>query len=127
MSREIDRNEILKHFAIGTVAEGYGNGHINDTYLVTMPRYILQRINTSIFRNPDQLMENIENVTAFLRERIKGDGGDFRRGTLTVVPTLEGGRYYKDVLCALPSCQMGESMEDVERFIRRRKNVDYYM
>lgn len=95
MSREIDRNEILKHFAIGTVAEGYGNGHINDTYLVTMPRYILQRINTSIFRNPDQLMENIENVTAFLRERIKEDGGDFQRGTLTVVPTLEGGRYYK--------------------------------
>lgn len=95
MSREIDRNDILKYFAIGTVAEGYGNGHINDTYLVTMPRYILQRINTSIFRNPDQLMENIENVTAFLRERIKEDGGDFQRGTLTVVPTLEGGRYYK--------------------------------
>lgn len=95
MSREIDRKEILKHFEISPVTEAYGNGHINDTYLVAMPRYILQRINTSIFRNPDELMENIENVTAFLREKLREDGGDFRRGTLEVVPTLEGGRYYR--------------------------------
>lgn len=95
MSREINRNEILGHFQIGAVTEGYGNGHINDTYLVTMPRYILQRINTSIFRNPEELMENIENVTAFLREKLRGDGGDFERGTLTVVPTVDGRRYYK--------------------------------
>ena len=90
MSREIDRKEILKHFEISPVTEAYGNGHINDTYLVAMPRYILQRINTSIFRNPDELMENIENVTAFLREKLREDGGDFRLG-----PTLEGGRYYR--------------------------------
>lgn len=95
MSREMNRNEILGHFQIGAVTEGYGNGHINDTYLVTMPRYILQRINTSIFRNPEELMENIENVTAFLREKLKRDGGDFERGTLTVVPTVDGRRYYK--------------------------------
>ena len=95
MSREINWNEILGHFQIGAVTEGYGNGHINDTYLVTMPRYILQRINTSIFRNPEELMENIENVTAFLREKLKRDGGDFERGTLTVVPTVDGRRYYK--------------------------------
>ena len=43
----------------------YGNGHINDTYLVTTKsgaeekRYILQRINTSIFSKPEVLMENI--------------------------------------------------------------------
>ena len=68
MSVRINRNEILGHFDIGAVTESYGNGHINDTFLVTMPRYILQRINTSIFRNPEELMENIENVTGFLRE-----------------------------------------------------------
>ncbi len=95
MSTRINQNEVLKHFEIGPVTESYGNGHINDTYLVTMPRYILQRINTSIFQNPDELMENIENVTSFLREKLKKDGGDFQRGTLTVVPTVDGKRYYK--------------------------------
>lgn len=95
MSREIDRNEVLRHFDTGMVTESYGNGHINDTYLVTSPRYILQRVNTSIFRNPEELMENIGNVTDFLREKLKGTGEDFERGTLQVVPTLDGGRYYK--------------------------------
>lgn len=95
MSVRINRNEILGHFDIGAVTESYGNGHINDTFLVTMPRYILQRINTSIFRNPDELMENIENVTGFLREKLGEAGEDFERGTLQVVPAKDGGSYYK--------------------------------
>lgn len=115
MSREIDRNEILKHFAIGAVTEGYGNGHINDTYLVSMPRYILQRINTSIFRNPDELMENIENVTSFLREKLKEDGGDVERGTLQVVPALDGGRYYR---------VDDENVFRVYRFVEGTKSIE---
>lgn len=95
MKNGMTENEILRHFEIETKAESYGNGHINDTYLVTMPRYILQRINTSIFTNPDELMENIGNVTAFLRKKIIAAGGDADRGTLTVVPTKEGGKYYR--------------------------------
>lgn len=95
MNSEMTRNEILNHFEIMTNAEPYGNGHINDTYLVTMPRYILQRINTSIFINPDELMDNIENVTAFLRKKIAAAGADADRETLTVVPTKEGGKYFK--------------------------------
>lgn len=95
MNSEMTRNEILNHFEIMTNAEPYGNGHINDTYLVTMPRYILQRINTSIFTNPNELMDNIENVTAFLRKKIAAAGADADRETLTVVPTKEGGKYFK--------------------------------
>ena len=36
--------------------EPYGHGHINLTFLVTTPekRYILQRINQNVFRNPVQ-------------------------------------------------------------------------
>ena len=39
--------------------ERYGNGHINETYLVvtTAARYILQKINTNIFKNIDALAE----------------------------------------------------------------------
>ena len=47
-------------------AEPYGSGHINDTFALEMTqggrrlRYVLQRINHNIFKNPDGLMENVE-------------------------------------------------------------------
>ena len=40
--------EILRHFDVEFKPQAYGNGHINDTYIVqSTPRYILQRINTA--------------------------------------------------------------------------------
>jgi hypothetical protein len=51
----------------------YGSGHINDTYCASFDqaglrrvRYILQRINTNVFRTPEQLMENIRKLAAGL-------------------------------------------------------------
>ncbi|MDE6977931.1 MAG: mucin desulfatase, partial [Lachnospiraceae bacterium] len=67
----------------------YGNGHINDTFLVVCEtqegkrrRYILQRMNHSIFKMPQQLMENVVNVTEYLREIIAKRGGNPDRETL---------------------------------------------
>ncbi len=81
----------------------YGQGHINDTFAVYVQqpdgsprRFILQRINTSIFKNPDQLMANIQGVTAFLRKKIVAAGGDPERETLNVILTREGKPYYAD-------------------------------
>lgn len=69
----------------------YGNGHINDTYLVqTEPRCILQRINTNVFPRPYDVMENIVAVTAHLREKIAQAGGNPARETLTVISTPDG-------------------------------------
>ena len=54
-----------------THAEIFGNGHINSTFKIetdTDKKYILQKINTSIFKNSDQLMENIENITSHLKK-----------------------------------------------------------
>lgn len=55
----------------GTVEsiEPYGDGHINVTYLVVIDakRYILQRMNTSIFPDTVGLMRNIELVTDALK------------------------------------------------------------
>ena len=50
-------------------AEPYGNGHINDTYLITTEekRFILQRVNNYVFPKPENVIENIERVTAFLK------------------------------------------------------------
>ena len=50
-------------------AEATGSGLINTTYKVTFTdgncdfRYILQQINTNVFKNPDELKSNIMNVT----------------------------------------------------------------
>lgn len=87
--------QVLKEFNIFVNADAYGNGHINDTYRVEGSKYILQRINTSIFKNPQELMTNIENVTAFLRKKITAAGGDPERETLTFVPTVNGENLYQ--------------------------------
>lgn len=99
-------DEAIAQFAIdGRVIEKspYGNGHINDTFLLIFEtpqgekkRYILQRMNHSIFKNPPLLMENMTNVTRYLRKIILASGGDPDRETLNVVKTRTGGNYYQD-------------------------------
>ncbi len=91
----MELKEIIKQFSTDADISPYGNGHINDTYYVRN-QYILQRINTSIFKNPAQLMENITNVTEFLSDKIRAAGGNPLRETLTVVKTVDGKSFYTD-------------------------------
>ena len=87
------------HFAIlGDFlgAQPYGNGHINDTYAAifdqggTEVRYIFQRLNSSIFREPVRLMENVANVTNHLRAKLEARGcQDTTRHVMTLVKTLD--------------------------------------
>lgn len=46
----------------------YGEGHINDTFVVwasdKCKRYIMQRINTDTFKNPKELMETSATLPA---------------------------------------------------------------
>lgn len=84
-------------------AAPFGLGHINDTYLVTyrqpdgtLRRYILQRINQFVFKNPAALMENIERVTRHLHDKIVAAGGDPLRETLNLVPARDRGSYIRD-------------------------------
>lgn len=95
MSTNLDLNAIFAQFHTETAIAPYGNGHINDTYCCEPTKYILQRINTSIFTDPDALMENIERVTEFLSEKIKEAGGNPERETLTVIKTKDGKNYYR--------------------------------
>ena len=76
----------------------YGNGHINDTFLVNSKksdgspkRYILQAINTNVFKKPEQVMHNIEKVTSFLKTR----ESDQRR-VMSLVYTKNGAAYHTD-------------------------------
>ena len=82
-------------------ATPYGSGHINDTYCVVFDhdgarvRYILQRINHLIFKNPAALMENVRRVTAHLGQKAAGQS-DAGRRVLTLIPALDGQPHYCD-------------------------------
>lgn len=96
MKHEANLYSIMEQFAISSKIMPYGNGHINGTYCVEVPRVLLQRINTDVFKNPDALMENIETVTEFLRKKIIAAGGDPERETLRIIKTLDGKNYCLD-------------------------------
>ena len=84
-------------------APPYGNGHINNTFAATFDqagtpvRYILQRINGHIFKDPVRLMANVAQVTRHVRAKLEADGvQDITRRVMTLVPTREGADYQID-------------------------------
>lgn len=99
---------------IKKIAEGFGikadtltyteckRGHINSTFFIntnaenTEPEYVFQKINTSIFKNPDQLMSNIFNVTSHIRNKLIAEGKDANRCVLNFIKTVDGKRCYVD-------------------------------
>ena len=92
---------IVKNFGIeGSVisCEPYGSGHINDTRLVVTDKknYIFQKINKNVFKDPASLMDNFQNVTSYLADIIKKEGGDPMRETLNVIKANDGKNYYLD-------------------------------
>ena len=77
-------SSIVHAFAfLGTITDWtpHGNGHINDTFLVrstengVLRKSILQRMNRTVFHNPTELMQNIAQVTSFLRKKSTAAGG----------------------------------------------------
>jgi len=93
--------EILAHFPIDGKAfttAPYGNGHINDTFVVNAAeetgntrRYIAQRINHRIFKDVAGLMENVQRVTEHLGRKA---GPSSRQ--LAVVQTESGASHTRD-------------------------------
>lgn len=84
-------------------ATRYGSGHINDTYCVLCQppqgdckRFILQRMSSAAFPHLDQVMANFQGITEYLGARIREQGGDVSRGTLSLVHTKDGKPYYVD-------------------------------
>jgi aminoglycoside phosphotransferase (APT) family kinase protein len=81
----------------------HGSGHINDTFAATFSvsgtrvRYIFQRINHHVFRDPEALMENILRVTAEVRRQLTVSAvPDHTRRGLTVVPARDGRSFARD-------------------------------
>lgn len=95
--------DIAKKFKIVGKVESitpYGDGHINDTFLVTLEdsstKYILQKLNTKIFTDCQGLMDNIQKVTETMQEIVRAQGGDVDRECMRLIPTLDNNSYYVD-------------------------------
>ncbi|KAI9133298.1 phosphotransferase enzyme family protein [Acaryochloris sp. CCMEE 5410] len=65
----------------GTIVDvqEFGQGNINSTFLVTLDtatdqRFILQRINTQVFQQPQLVMRNIRTYSEHVCQRLQADG-----------------------------------------------------
>lgn len=83
--------EVCQRFALEGKYLRYevlNSGHINSTYRVYFFRdgeekdYIIQKVNTYVFTEPEKVMENISAVTEFIRAKIKATGVTAKRSVL---------------------------------------------
>ena len=81
----------------------FGDGHINSTCRLEVvdaagkeSKYILQRINKNVFKDPVKVMDNVVRVTEHFRRKLAAEGRDPTRETLTFLPTGEGLYYHVD-------------------------------
>ena len=92
-----DLEDAIYAFGFGprcSYVKPFGAGHINETYAVYTPgengdelSYVLQRVNSNVFKDPAGVMENIFGVTEYLRNVIREEGGDPDRETLAYIKT----------------------------------------
>ena len=78
-------------------------GHINETYTATYDqggtrvRYVHQKINRTVFRDPPAVMDNLQRVTRHLRAKLEATpGANLTRRCLTLIPTRDGQAFYRD-------------------------------
>ena len=98
--QENELKRISRHFQIyGEIlhAELLKIGHINETYTATYNqggmrvRYIHQKLNRSVFKNPAGVMKNIMRVTGHIRKKLEARNvPDLTRRMLIVIPTRDG-------------------------------------
>jgi hypothetical protein len=72
-------------------------GNINGTFKITAADgtdYLLQNVNTAVFRNTETLMHNVEAVCAFLSKKLEGDPSGMI--SLFCYPCKDGKKYYVD-------------------------------
>lgn len=102
MKNEFDLNFICDNFDFSGSFKEYkvkDEGHINSTYLLIFSdgekeyKYTLQKINTYVFKKPDELMLNIVGVTNHLKSKASGNS---ERCTLDFLKTKDEKYYCTD-------------------------------
>ena len=100
----MDRNEIMQvagHFRLEGEVERFVEltaGLINNSYRLSCgaQEYVLQQINTYVFKQPEQVMSNVQRVTEHLRRKLTEAGEDPARRALHLIETTDGGNMYRD-------------------------------
>lgn len=74
-------SEILDEFGLNTSGlrwERIPTGHINDTYKIYSDggRYILQKINTHVFKNPEKMMRNIDYAQTLIKKGLEAENSE---------------------------------------------------
>jgi Ser/Thr protein kinase RdoA (MazF antagonist) len=102
---EYDLKELFERFTTdGTYLSGepFGSGHIHETFHIrTVEKdkddYLLQKLNSKIFKNIPELQDNIERVTVHLRKKISAiPGSDIKRECLQMIPAKSGKSWITD-------------------------------
>lgn len=97
---------VLKKFMVNgkrVVTEQLKNGHINCTFRITVENenndfkvYVVQAINTYVFKNPFLVMDNIGAVTDHIKKKYSDCGQSSYRKVLDFLRTSDGKNYYSD-------------------------------
>lgn len=79
------------------------DGHIHDTYIFEFAendgntgKYLVQQLNTFVFKQPEAVMSNIVKVTEHLCKAVEAEGGNAQRESLRVLPAKDGKPFYID-------------------------------
>ena len=90
--RLIGMFEVYGDFLVGTP---FGNGNVNDTFQLTFDQggvrlhYIMQRINSNVFKEPVKVMENVARVTNHILQKIKAAHNETRKRTIRLLKALD--------------------------------------
>ncbi len=99
----MDFQPIAEHFGItGLIAhvEEIHSGNINRTFLVAVQKnndqkeYVFQRINTFVFKKPEEVMHNILAVTEHIKAKLIETEGSYERRVLSFLVGEDGKPYY---------------------------------
>lgn len=84
-------------------AERFGNGHINDTFLVTFnqagidTKYILRKVNKYVFTSPKNVIENTINVIKDISIKIQNEGdANLTTKVQTLIKTRNNSYHFVD-------------------------------
>jgi len=97
---------VVNHFIISSKIVGVTavkRGHINDTYIVNCDhngqsiRYVLQRINHTVFKDPPSMMENITRITEHIRRKMQAVDLVLASRQLTVIGADDGKSFHRDL------------------------------
>jgi hypothetical protein len=101
----MELKDILSNFQIeGKIADvvPFGGGHINDTFLVKCQgngdkQYVLQKVNSYVFRNVEGLMSNIDIATRHIRLKLEDNNcQDIEKRSLSLSKTIDDKLFFLD-------------------------------